>query len=201
MKINYKIFSYGIAAIFIVFVAVLMASHFNVKKVRASVADNLSGWAWSETIGWIHFNDANYGVNVDAGGAMSGYAWSENIGWISFNAADVVGCQTAPCSPTLNQTTGVVDGWAKALAADGNGWDGWIHLKGVATDLSPYGVTVSGCNWDGYAWGGEVVGWIHFKGIATDGSPYGVLGDTGSDACVTPAQPPPPSPMCGNFAL
>src|SRR3989344_1720904 len=164
MKINYKIFSYGIAAIFIVFVAVLMASHFNVKKVRASVADNLSGWAFSDMpdgsdsdiVGegqtgkgayWISFNtNANYGVNVGADGTISGYAWAnpndgpiENIGWISFMSADVAGCPSGPCQPTLDRTTGVVDGWAKALWADGNGWDGGIHFKGPT-----YGVQGTG---------------------------------------------------------
>ena len=203
MKINYKIFSYGIAAIFIVFVAVLMASHFNVKKVRASVADNLSGWAFSDMpdgsdsdiVGegqtgkgayWISFNpNANYGVNVGADGTISGYAWAnpndgpiENIGWISFMSADVAGCPSGPCQPTLDRTTGVVDGWAKALWADGNGWDGWIHLKGPT-----YGVTVSGCNWGGYAWGDNVLGWIHFKGPT-----YGVQG-TGN-ACTASNVPP-----------
>ena len=182
MKINYKIFSYGIAAIFIVFVAVLMASHFNVKKVRASVADNLSGWAWSETIGWIHFNDANYGVNVAANGAMSGYAWSENIGWISFNENS--GCPSAPCQPKMNPGNGEVSGWAKAPAADGNGWDGWIHLRG-----SNYGVSVSGCDWDGYAWGSDVVGWIHFKGTG-----YGVVGS--GNACQS--TPPPAGFSCNS---
>jgi len=203
MKRNYKVFSCGIVAIFIVFVAVLMASHFNVKKVRASVADNLSGWAFSDMpdgsdsdiVGegqtgkgayWISFNpNANYGVNVGADGTISGYAWAnpndgpiENIGWISFMSADVAGCPSGLCQPTLDRTTGVVDGWAKALWADGNGWDGWIHLKGPT-----YGVTVSGCNWGGYAWGDNVLGWIHFKGPT-----YGVQG-TGN-ACTASNVPP-----------
>lgn len=64
-----------------------------------------------------------------------------------------------------------MEGWAKALAADNNGWDGWIHLRG-----SNYGVTASGCSWDGYAWGSDVLGWIHFKGAN-----YGVTGS--GDAC------------------
>ena len=168
MKINYKIFSYGIVAIFIVFVAVLMASHFNVKKVRASIADNLSGWAWSETIGWIHFNDTSYGVNVAANGAITGYAWSENIGWINFAGAN------------FNKATGKVTGTISAIAGAGriDGWDGTIKLSGTASDSSSYGVSVSGCDWNGYAWGSDVVGWIHFKGAE-----YGVIG-TG-DACMS----------------
>src|SRR3990167_11334805 len=179
MKINYKIFSYGIVAIFIVFVAVLMASHFNVKKVRASIADNLSGWAWSETIGWIHFNDTSYGVNVAANGAITGYAWSENIGWINFAGAN------------FNKATGKVTGTISAIAGAGriDGWDGTIKLSGTASDSSSYGVSVSGCDWNGYAWGSDVVGWIHFKGTG-----YGVVGS--GNACQS--TPPPAGFSCNS---
>lgn len=51
-------------------------------------------------------------------------------------------------------------GWAKAVIADGNGWDGWISL--AATGHGD-GITVdSSGNFQGYVWGGEVVGWINF---------------------------------------
>lgn len=140
----------------------------------AGSSDNLSGWAWSETIGWISFNCTNsgtcgasdYGVNVSPNGDLSGFAWTETIGWISFNIGDTQNCLQAPCQAKLNKTQGTLGGWAKAIAADGNGWDGWIHLSGTN-----YGVTVSGCNYDGYAWGSDVIGWIHLKG-----SNYGVVG-------------------------
>ncbi|MEK7556550.1 MAG: hypothetical protein AAB538_01080, partial [Patescibacteria group bacterium] len=136
------------------------------EPASAGSGHNLSGWAWSETIGWISFNSTNqntatnYGVKVAANGDISGYAWAEHIGWISFN--ETAGCPTAPCAPKFNKATGAVSGWAKALAGGtvgSGGWDGWIHLRG-----SNYGVTASGCNWDGYAWGSDIVGWIHFKG-------------------------------------
>ncbi|GEM_PF-2770070 len=67
---------------------------------------NVSGFAWSDNIGWISFNclnpgsdcstTGNYGVVAPANppystkvteltnGSLKGYAWSENIGWISF---------------------------------------------------------------------------------------------------------------------
>ncbi|MDP3934684.1 MAG: CARDB domain-containing protein [Candidatus Giovannonibacteria bacterium] len=152
---------------------------FHAPKVEAGSEHNLSGWAWSENIGWISFNStnqgggANYGVTVNSGGNISGYAWSEHIGWISFNEDS--DCPQSPCSPKLNQQNGEVSGWAKVLVAQGNGWDGWIHLRG-----SNYGVSVSACNWEGYAWGSDVVGWVHFKGTN-----YGVVG-TGSGCGVQP---------------
>jgi hypothetical protein len=200
--------------IFLIVISVILAAGFvyflinfsRLETAKAGSEHNLSGWAWSEAIGWISFNSkncdangdgrsdgspvgcpptgtsiANYGVNVASNGDMSGYAWSESIGWISFNAGDVSGCPSAPCAPTLNRTTGEVSGWARACAGTVNGdctgasrtdgWDGWIHLRGAN-----YGVSVSGCDWDGWAWGSNVVGWIHFKG-----SIYGVVGS--GDAC------------------
>ena len=77
--------------------------------------DNVSGFAWSENIGWISFNSSDcdtdnngyidtdamvngcggnnstdvtndYGVNINQNtGNFSGYAWSSNVGWISFS--------------------------------------------------------------------------------------------------------------------
>ncbi len=87
---------------------------------QAGSGDNVTGFAWSENIGWISFNtidcdtnendayDAgdtgpagcpavgtlffNYGVNIDSGtGNFSRFAWSSNVGWISFApTADLV---------------------------------------------------------------------------------------------------------------
>jgi|GEM_PF-2870442 len=57
------------------------------------VADStLTGYVWSENLGWISLNCANnnscatsnYKVVNDNEGDLSGYAWGENIGWINF---------------------------------------------------------------------------------------------------------------------
>jgi len=95
-------------------------------KVNAGTSDNVSGWAWSENIGWISFNcnnpelptprcTNNYGVNIDPStGIFSGYAWSRGtnadvggVGWISFADFDGDGDVDAadkdisgsPCAP------------------------------------------------------------------------------------------------------
>lgn len=161
---------------------------------------NVLGYAWAGNgqndgssnnpgIGWIHMSGTagsdTYGVSVSSAspGVLSGYAWANpndsvagtnNIGWISFNATDVAGCPTAPCTPTLDRTTGQISGWARAIV-NGGGWDGWIHLRNGVL----YGVSVSGCNWSGYAWGGgTVLGWIHFLGTN-----YGATGS--GDGCAS----------------
>lgn len=135
----------------------------------------MTGWAWSDNIGWISFscvNDgtcgttSNYGFSVAADGAISGYAWSDNVGWISANTADVSGCPSSPCAPVISVSNGTISGWLKALS-NGGGWDGWVSLSG-----SGYGPTL-GTNgtFSGYAWGSDVVGWVDFSYATTTYAP------------------------------
>jgi len=77
-------------------------------KVSSDANGNLSGWAWSESFGWISFASTTpitYGVKVATtttanyqAGEFDGYAWSENIGWISFNCKTGGDNQTDICS-------------------------------------------------------------------------------------------------------
>lgn len=177
---------------YIIIIVVAATLSLNYGGAKASASDNISGWVWSETIGWISFNctntgscgTSNYGVNAASSGNLSGYAWSESVGWLSFNLTG--GCPQAPCQPKINQTTGEVSGWARFCGGTINGdctgatrtdgWDGWVHFKGTASDGSTYGVYASGCGWDGWAWGSDVVAWIHFKGPT-----YGIVGS--GNAC------------------
>ncbi|MCK5285711.1 MAG: hypothetical protein KAJ58_00595 [Candidatus Pacebacteria bacterium] len=148
--------------------------------VDAGSDHNVSGYAWSDNIGWISFNCidggagqsdicsvSNYGVDVGADNVLSGYAWSDNIGWISFNENDLNGCPENDCRVEL--IGGNLVGWAKALSADNNGWDGWISLDfstgGGAFQPDPvnYGVSLIGSEFGGFAWGSDVVGWISFN--------------------------------------
>lgn len=100
-----------------------------------------------------------------------GYAWSENIGWISFNQTDLTGCPTPPCIAVMSTTTGKLSGWARAVRAfqtEGQtlgGWSGWIHLAGTSTDGTPYGVylNLTSRELEGWAWGEDVIGWISFN--------------------------------------
>ena len=63
-------------------------------KVSNDGAGNLSGFAWSESVGWISFYcgdlvpscvNFNHRVAIDGSGNFSGWAWNDAIGWISFN--------------------------------------------------------------------------------------------------------------------
>ncbi len=146
---------------------------------------NLAGFAWSSNVGWISFNSTNdhddtvagtqaspvnYGVNVDPlTGDITGYAWSSNIGWIQFGGLS--GFPTGDGTQSVNARLSGSNmlGWAKALSANGSGWDGWISLGGTG-----YGVNQSGTGFAGYAWGSDVVGWTYF-GAAGCSSDCGVI--------------------------
>ena len=151
------------------------------KIVKSAATDNVSGWVWSETIGWINFNctntgtcgTSNYGVNVDSStGDFSGYAWSENIGWIDFAPSGPY--PAAPnYSANFSSTNARVRGWVRAVICETNpvdcdGWDGWIKLgddSGIwDTNPDTQVYIESGTNeFHGWAWGSDIVGWISFN--------------------------------------
>ncbi len=157
-------------------VSLLFTAHTTYAGTDNTSANDVTGFAWSDNIGWISFSctdlgtcgTSQYGVDMDdASGVLSGYAWSDNIGWISFNAADVSGCPSGSCTPTVN-SDGTVSGWAKALSANSaDGWDGWISLHG-----SGYGVQYNDSTgfFSNFAWGSDVVGWISFNHTDTNSS-------------------------------
>lgn len=167
---NYRQLTIGLGTLLLV----VSCSLFFAPKAQAATIP-LSGYAWSETIGWVHFQSSGspaYGVLVDSSsGAMSGYAWSENLGWLSFNGSETGSCGSAA---NLNIQSGVMDGWAKWLSSGE-----CVHLKG-----SNYGVTYNSNNneFSGYAWGETDTGWMHWKG-----SGYGVV--SGSPIVAPPAAP------------
>ncbi len=130
----------------------------------------LTGYAWSDTIGWISLSGSTYGISFDSNGDMSGYAWSDTIGWISANTGDLTGCPSGSCRAKLSGNG--LQGWLKALAggsSQSGGWNGWISLKGSSP---AYGVTENANGtFAGYAWGSDVVGWINFSYASTT---YGI---------------------------
>lgn len=146
---------------------------FKASEVRADASSNVSGFVWSENIGWMSLNSTSdgsamsYGVNISpltGTGTFSGKAWSENIGWVSFDSADLSGCPSGACSAQVNWSTGAVTGWARVLA-NGGGWDGWIKLSDdTNSNWSGKGVKIDTATgkFSGYAWGSDVVGWIDF---------------------------------------
>lgn len=137
------------------------------RETFSQTSQAMTGYAWSETLGWISLNCSNlgtcgvsnYGLTIAVDGTISGYAWSEYAGWVSANSADLTGCPTAPCTARMSSNS--MQGWMKALAANqaqSGGWDGFISLSGTN-----YGPTLSGGVFSGYAWGDLNVGWVSFS--------------------------------------
>lgn len=180
----------------ILFVVVFLSYYFAPSPLaprasEGSESDTLSGYAWSDTIGWLSFNcidsgscaTSNYGVTVSqTTGDLSGYAWSDNVGWFSFQGADVADCPEAPCTPNVDRGTGAVTGWFKALSggtAGSGGWDGFVRLNGV---------TASDSSFSGYAWGSDVTGWVDMSGVLSSASltcdeAYGDVCTTAQNSC------------------
>ena len=93
---------------------------------------HLSGFAWSDSTGWINFGDgtpaggirysnadgSDSGVNHDGAGNLSGLAWSANLGWINFGWATPSDANR----PRFNLVTGAFTGLAWSSNA------GWINL-------------------------------------------------------------------------
>lgn len=146
--------------------------------------DNVSGWAWSENIGWISFNDIDCDVNhngtyqgTDEGapdqcpssgtvihygvkiafdtGDFSGYAWSENVGWIKFGPFD--SSETSSLSPNHGASYDYHEGDENQPRKHVLGWARICAL----TD------TPDSCT------GGDK-GWLKMSGITSGGEAFGV---------------------------
>jgi hypothetical protein len=102
---------------------------------------------------------------------LSGYAWSEWLGYVSFNELDLAGCPSGGNCYAYREGN-FLKGWARFMAikqagANSGGWDGWISLSGLN-----YGVDITKMDGTGnnptYAWsaswsGAAELGWIDFS--------------------------------------
>lgn len=162
-------------------------------KAQTGPTFTLSGYAWSDTIGWISLSCANespstcasqpqYQVTINTTtNTITGYAWSEYIGWIRFGGLS--GFPGGGGDAAINTSTGQLSGWIRACigtaSAPGTcntmtnsveGWDGWISLSCSNTGTcgtSNYGVgvdTTGRFTTATSSWGGgTVVGWVDFS--------------------------------------
>ena len=182
-----KLFSYpGAASSALLLVAILLTVVlFSSPHLARSTTTptGVTGYAWSDTIGWISLdchtggptgNDVcatsgNYHLAIASDGTVSGYAWSDNIGWVSANSADIATCASGA---TSNISNGAWTGWLRAIGGgvpanpQNGGWDGCISMKD--TNASPRwavtydqvtGVFAPCSGGSSCAWGSDVVGW------------------------------------------
>ncbi|MDO8561891.1 MAG: hypothetical protein Q7S05_03635 [bacterium] len=148
-----------LAGLIVLLLSINVFSPRNGGEFASADTSGLSGYAWSDNIGWVSLSGSNYGIAIDNNGKLSGYAWSDNIGWITANESELSGCPSNPCRAKLNGNA--FSGWLRALS-NGGGWDGWISLSGNSPS---YGVTQdqSTAALSGYAWGSDVIGWLDFS--------------------------------------
>ncbi len=101
-----------------------------------------SGYLWSGNVGWIKLGSGtptngykyannsatDWGINMEAGGALRGYAYGANIGWVNFEAQG---------NPRVDLVTGALSGYAWGANV------GWIGLSNayayVKTDWLDWG--------------------------------------------------------------
>jgi hypothetical protein len=125
--------------------SVVYGTSWSVRTVRGSVPDDssaqrLTGYAWSETIGAISFEEAGSRVEVDEDGYLNGFAWSPNVGWVQFGGLSDFPSNAGGTNARL--TADELIGWARVCSGtvDGDcvsasrtdGWDGWISLMGFS---------------------------------------------------------------------
>ncbi len=152
------------------------------QKAISQTGTAITGWLWSDTIGWISMNcsdtsscgTSNYSVAINTDGTLTGYAWSDNVGWVRFGGLSSfpTGDGTTAANASLIGS-GTLTGWARACAGTvggdcssmtsrSDGWDGWIALSD-----SGYGPTLSGGHITGYSWGSTNSGWILWDAYTT----------------------------------
>ncbi len=131
---------------------------------------DMSGWAWSDGVGWVSFScetDAGLGTVLDYGVDLEevvegeynlvGYAWSDTVGWIYFDPDGAYPGSPEHSAKYFNDTRKII-GWAKVLSSDE-----WIKLGPIVIDDVDYGAYVSGSEVHNWAWGDLTVGWLSFN--------------------------------------
>jgi len=202
-----KNLKYLFATLLLVFTVIAIT---NTSKTLAqfTVGTTLTGFAWSDNVGWISFGSGSntgsvtYEVKlIETPGeptnySLQGFAWSDNVGWIKFD-------------PTLTGISGqgdnfgakvignTITGWARAcsgtIGGDCNsasrvdGYDGWIKFNNVTLTQS----SVTRKDFKGYLWGSNILGWIKMD---TGFFSY-IDGDTGCKG-VCGGSSPTPAPKC-----
>jgi len=176
--------------------------------LAAGTGDNVYGWAWNETVGWIGFNSAGcdinkngfvdsgncggddatvsvvpYGVDIARDGTIRGNAWSEVVGYIEFNPPgpypDGSGSATL-----MDVSSRDVTGWARicSLSNDPANCSGGNGLGWISMSSStatvPYGVSLLEDNTFSGYAWSDDIGWISFGSINCDANRDGV-GDGG----------------------
>lgn len=135
----------------------------------------LSGHAWADKdhIGWISFNRSETGnppasASYDPGLSQTG----QPMAYIDTDGKTVKGWARATAACDNNGDGDCVDaGEGSGPGTNSGGWDGWIALGDTKPSVNPaYGVTLNTATkqFEGFAWGSDVVGWASFNKLNCD---------------------------------
>ncbi len=162
------------------------------RPAHSASSSTLTGWAWSDTIGWISMSGTGYGLSMDnTTGVVTGYAWSDSIGWISANSADIASCAASAVSQ-VDLSAGQWNGWLRAIAGgsvQSGGWDGCISMSGASYGVSYDKTTGKFGQTSKFAWegntdpGAAVIGWVDFSGASTTPAVLACTSFVGSKRC------------------
>lgn len=121
----------------------------------------------------------SYGLTVSNDMTLTGFAWSENIGWICFGASCGIE-QTPPGEPLgagdenktwIDVTDGKIYGWARIQNLEPQ--NGWLSLRGINQENENFGIEVNtDGNFSGFGWHRDPnqvgFGWFDFQNITTN---------------------------------
>jgi hypothetical protein len=137
---------------------------------RASV----TGFAWSENIGWVSHNHNDvgnlffYGVDLNDEGNLIGWGWAKHFGWINYdpNGHYPAGNGLPDYSAKWDACTGKVKGWAQIeqLKEYGYNTQSWVLL---GSDQSDFGVRIDPLTgkFSGWAWN-PFYGWFNYRTVS-----------------------------------
>ncbi|MCC6199094.1 hypothetical protein IT401_02695, partial [Candidatus Nomurabacteria bacterium] len=142
----------------LLFVTISFAATRLFQVPEAAATQNITGWFWSSTAGWVSLScqntnscsEVSYGVIEQADGLWTGYGWSDNLGWLRFDAGcpnglsgqcgakrigDTIQGFARFCAPSLaNSTCGRVT--QTTTTPGGSSWDGWVSLSSQNDHIS-----------------------------------------------------------------
>lgn len=126
-----------------------------------------TGVGWIATNNLDFSGTTNYGTSIPEGdNLVTGYLWSENIGWIDFQPSGPYPVEpNSGVRREGNKLIGWARILSiKDAGINSGGWEGWIKLSGLAQDGSSYGVEINPTTskLSGYGWSDEL-GWIDFS--------------------------------------
>ena len=130
----------ALLAIFVLIMGVVSWGGFIPKVQAATPKDeygaNVGGYAWSDNIGWLSFNNddtTSFLASYNAGtGQLEGWGWSDGIGWVSLNCAT-----DEQCNPATEDHKVIID-----VSGDlsGEAWSdnlGWLSFDRADTGNPP----------------------------------------------------------------